>query len=299
MGAGGQGYRWDGAERQLGTPAQPYAGGELRGMAVWGGALWVAYADGSGANAVGLLRHDRDGWSRPAAGLSGTAPRALVLYNGQLHVLTAAAANAQMHRTAGTYRASGQLETGLFDAGLPSVDKVLRSVALTHAPLADGQSIQVQYRLEDAGAWTTLGTSGAAGATSAELAFAGTVRCKQVAFRLLLGGTAGAAGSPVLYDWLLRYAPVPELKREWELAVRLEGTPELPLVRLDGTPEPSTGAQLSQALWTLKAQGGPTTLVDLDGTTRTVWVVELREEVAELSRRLGTQTVGKLRLVEA
>ena len=303
MGSGGQVYRWDGASlelaHQLGTPARPYVGGELRGLATWGGALWVAYADGSGANAVGLLRHDEAGWSRPASGLSGTEPRALVVYNGQLHVLTAAAANAQMHRTVGTYRASGQLETGLFDAGLPSVDKVLRSVTLTHGPLAARQSIEVQYRLEDDGAWVTLGTSGTVGATTATFAFAGTVTCKQVALRIVLAGSAGASSSPVLYDWLLRYAPAPELKREWELAVRLEGTPQLPLVRLDGTPEPLTGAQLSQVLWTLKGQAGPTTLVDLDGATRWIWIAELREEMAELASRLGTQTIGKLRLVEA
>ena len=123
--------------------------------------------------------------------------------------------------------------------------------------------------------------------------------CRQVAFRLLLGGPAGAAGSPVVRDWLLRYAVAPELKREWELPVILEGTAELPLARLDGTPEPLTGAQLSAALWALKGQAGPTTLVDLDGSSRAVWITDLREEVAELSQRLGYQTVGKLKLLEA
>ena len=127
---------WDGARlslvRQLGTVGAPY-GSELRGMAVWGGALWLSIADGSGT--VGLLRYDGAGWTRPASGLLGTEPRGLAVYGGQLHVLTQKGGAAAMHRTNGTYRSSGQVEMGLFDAGLPSVDKVLRSVTLTHAPL--------------------------------------------------------------------------------------------------------------------------------------------------------------------
>jgi len=291
---------WGGARlalvRQLGTAAAPY-GGELRGMAVWGGALWISIADGAGA--VGLLRYDGTGWTRPATGLLGTEPRGLAVYNGQLCVLTRKTGAAAMHRTNGTVRATGQVETGLFDARLPSVDKVLRSVILAHAPLGAGQGVGVEYRLEGVGAWTLLGTSATVGATTATFAFPGVVTCRQVAFRLLLSGPAGGASSPEVYDWLLRYALAPELKREWELSVLLEGTDELPLTRLDGTPERLTGPELSAALWTLKAQPGPTTFVDLDASSRAVWLTDLREEVAELSQRSGYQTVGKVKLLEA
>ena len=302
IGVEGAIYSWDGTRlvlvRQLGIAGAPY-GSELRGMAVWNGALWVGITDGGGA--VGLLRYDGTGWTRPAVGLLGTQPRGLAVYNGQLHLLTQRAGGASMHVANGTHRASGQVETGLFDARLPSVDKVLRSVTVTHAPLASGQSVAVQYQLEGAGAWTPLGTSAAVGATTATFAFptGPAVTAKQVAIRLALAGPAGAATTPIVYDWLLRYALAPELKREWELSVLLEGTAELPLVRLDGTPEPVSGAQLSAALWTLRAQPGPASFVDLDGVSHPVWLTDLREEVAELSQRLGYQTVGKLRLLEA
>ncbi|MFN8525647.1 MAG: hypothetical protein U0821_21325 [Chloroflexota bacterium] len=293
-------YRWDGSALTLVKSLASYValyGGETRGLAVWNGALWAGILDGAGT--LGLLRYDGVGWTRPMVGLDGTAPRGMAVWNNQLHLLASKTGAAKMHRTLGTYRASGYVESGLFDAGLPSVDKVLRSVRVSHSVLASGQSVQVQYQLEGDGAWTVLGSSTTVGSTSATLSVAGTIICKQVAIRLVLAGTAGAASSVVVYDWLLRYALAPDLKREWELQVILEGTAELPLIRLDGTPEPQTGAQLSGGLWALKAQVGPTSFVDLDGASRSVWITELREEVAERSQRRGYHTLGRLKLLEA
>lgn len=299
MGNDGGIYRWDGSRlevvRHLGTAAAPY-GVELRSMATWNGALWVGIVEGG---AISLLRSDGTSWSRPVAGVAGLEPRAMAVYGGLLHVGSRQGVNGRVYRVTAAFGASGALESGLFDAGLPSVDKVLRSVTVVHAPLAVGQSVQIQYRLEEAGGWLILGTSNVVGTTSATFSFGGTVRCKQVALRIVLGGTAGASSSPIIYDVLLRYAPAPELKRAWELAVLLEGTAELPLVRLNGTPEPLTGAQLSAALWTAGAATGPVTFVDLDGVGRSVWVEDIREEVAPLSQRTGYQTVGRVRLLEA
>ncbi len=309
IGLEGRILAWDGARlARVQQPRSTMPGHELRGMAVWDGALWVGSADGAGG--VGLLRYGvgtqgpQDdsgvGWTRPVTGLAGATPRAVAIYGGQVYALTAGAGSAAVYRANGTYRAGGQLETGLFDARLPSVEKVLRSVTLNHAPLASGQSIQVQYQLEGVGAWSTLGTTSNTGATTATFGFPPPPPiCKQVAFRLVLAGPAGAGSSPQVYDWTLRYALAPELKREWELSVLLEGTAELPLTRLDGTSEPLTGAELSGSLWALKGQPGLTAFVDVDGASRSVWFEELREELAELSQRKGYQTVGKLRLLEA
>jgi hypothetical protein len=159
--------------------------------------------------------------------------------------------------------------------------------------------VQVQYRLEDSGAWTTLGTSSTVGATTATFAFGEAVACRQVAFRLVLAGPGGAGGSPIVYDVLVRYGLAPTAVREWELAVVLEGTPEVPLIRLDGSAEPLTGQQLSATLWTAKGAGAPVPFVDLDGASRQVWIEEVREEVGKLTQRKGYQTLGKLRLMEA
>ena len=88
-------------------------------------------------------------------------------------------------------------------------------------------------------------------------------------------------------------------REEWDLAVVLEGTPELPLVTLDGSPESLTGAQLTSALWTAAGSAGPVALVDLDGSSYSVYVADVREEIAKISQKRGYQRLGLVKLVEA
>jgi hypothetical protein len=196
---------------------------------------------------------------------------------------------------------TGQLESGLVSCGLPGVSKLFKSVTIVTGAIASPQTVQVEYRLEDTGAWVSLGTLSAVGATTATYGFAANTVGRQIAFRLTLTGTpsAGAASSPVLYQLSLRYVPRPTVTREWELAVLLEGTAELPLVTLDGSADPLTGAQLTQALWTATAAAGPVTLVDLDGVSYSVYVEDVREQMAKVSQRRGYQRLGVVRLVEA
>ncbi|MBI4494783.1 MAG: hypothetical protein HY690_18560 [Chloroflexi bacterium] len=294
MARGGEVYRYNGSTLELLRTLS--ASGPLCGLFPFGGALWAsAYTPALG---VYLVRFDGQAWSIPHEGASGTAALGLAAYQGTLFLGTRAAASAAIHKVdTSAYRLSGLLETSLFDARLPSVDKVFRALTANHAPLAAGQSIEVQYRLEDAGAWISLGTSSVVGATSATFAFPGNVVGKLIAFRVLLA-TADPATSPALYDLALRYVLAPDAKREWELETLLEGTPELPLLRLDGTPEPLAGAQLSASLWTRLATKGVQSYVDLDGTSYTVWLTDLRERVSQLSQRTGYQTVARLRLLE-
>lgn len=297
---GGRIWAWDGARltlvRELEAPGSPYPA-TLFGLTAWRGALWVLAVE---SGTLSLLRYDRQGWSRPVTGLVGSGPGALAVYNGDLYVGTQQPGAARLYRVqASAYGASGSLEQGLLDFGLPGVVKLLRSATLVTAPLASGQSVQLQYRLEDSGPWLTLGTLATAGATTATFSFPAATTGRVLALRLLLGGTAGSSSSPILHQLTVRYVPRPPLTREWTLAVLLEGTPELPLVTLDGAPEPLTGAQLTSALWAAAASSGPLTFVDLDGASYSVYVEDLREEVARLSQRLGYQRLGLVTLVEA
>jgi hypothetical protein len=179
------------------------------------------------------------------------------------------------------------------------VSKLLRSVTLVCSALVSPQTITLEYQLEGTGGWTTLGTLSTVGATTATYAFAGSTTCRQVAFRLAMTGTAGATTAPTVYQLAVRYVPRPAVTREWELAVVLEGTAELPLVTLDGASESLTGAQLTSALWTTAGATGPVPLVDLDGASYSVYVQDLREEVAQISQRKGYQRLGLVTLVEA
>jgi hypothetical protein len=198
-----------------------------------------------------------------------------------------------------TFGASGTLDSGLVSCGLPGVSKLFKAITIVTSALVSPQTVKVEYQLEDTGAWTTLGTLSTVGATTATYSFAASTTGRQIAFRVTLTGTAGATTSPVLYELALRYVPRPAVTREWELAVVLEGTPELPLVTLDSAAEPLTGAQLTSALWTTAGSAGPVTLVDLDGVSYSVYVQDVREEIGKLSQRRGYQRLGLVKLVEA
>jgi len=296
-------YTWDGSElkvlRDLSIVGSTY-GGSLRGLAAWRSALWVGVQQAGGGLAV--LRYDpaSGSWSRPVSGLTGTDVASLGVFGDQLYVGTSQAGAARVYRVnPSQFGSSGQLETGLIDAGLPGVAKLLRSVTIVTSALVSPQSVQVEYRLEDTGGWTSLGTLSSVGATTATYAFPANTTGRQVAFRVTLSGTAGATSSPTLYELVVRYVPRPALAREWELAVVLEGTAELPMVTLDGASEPLTGAALTPALWSTAASAAPVMFVDLDGTSYQVYVDDLREEMGRLSQRRGYQRLGLVKLVEA
>jgi hypothetical protein len=305
-GVGGRVWAFDGEStvtliKELASGGATY-GGILRGIAAWRGAIWVGIRDGSG---VGILRYDpatgsgQAGWSRAVTGITGTDPETMAVYAGDLWQGTINASAAIWRVSATTFGGSGTVESGLVAFGLPGVSKLLKSVTLVCSALVSPQTIKVEYQLEDTGGWTTLGTLSTVGATTATYAFAASTTCQQAAFRLTLTGTAGASVSPTLYQLAVRYVPRPTISREWELAVVLEGTAELPLVTLDGATEPLTGAQLTSALWTAAGSSGPVSLVDLDGASYAVYVQDVREEVAQISQRKGYQRLGLVTLVEA
>lgn len=304
---GGEIYRWDGAslERIFATLAQPY-GNSLLGSTAGLGSLWLGIAGGaSGADGTGLKRFNGDAWAE-AVPLNTAYPglvQSMAVYNGDVY--------AAVHRQTGTpgwwllriysgqYAASATLESGLIDGRLPGIAKVWRSLELSHSALTAGQSLQVQYRLDDAGAWTLLGTSNSSGATSATFNFPSATVAKLVALRVVLAGPAGSSTSVRLYGLELRCVPRPDVKREWQFDCLLEGTAQTPLVLLDGSSASQTGQQVSAALWGLAAQSGPLTFIDLDGASRNAWLLEFRETVAKQSQRLGTHLRGRVRLLEA
>ena len=297
LGVGGELWRYD-TTNGLQFIARDLAdSGTLRGLAVWNGALWIGGLAGTEAR---LWRYDGEALSQAIAGgdLSGGQVQALGLLSDELYVATTRFSNASIYKAAeGTPRTSTTVESGLFDAELPSVDKVFRDVVLVYDALPASCSIEVQYQLEGSGAWTSLGTADLDGSTSATLSFGANVTGKLIGLRIVLTGTSGT--SPLLYSLALRYALQPTVKREWEFAVLAEGTAELPLITEDQEASPDTGEAIADALWTLKAAAGTKTFVDLDGSNYTVWMVDLQDELADRSQRQGLHYRAKVRLLEA
>jgi hypothetical protein len=192
----------------------------------------------------------------------------------------------------------GYLVSTAFDAGLAATDKLWLSATIQHAALASGQSILVEYDVDGTGSYTTLGTSSTVGATSATFSFATGTHGKKIVFRFTLSVSSPAA-TPQLQAALLSYVVTVDAKAEWTFDVLLEGTAELPLVLLDQSSESKTGAQLSDALWASKAKKSTLSFTDLDGESKTVFLVDVEERVAKRSQRLGLSTVARVKLEEA
>ncbi|MFN0071898.1 MAG: hypothetical protein ACKVVP_10470 [Chloroflexota bacterium] len=295
-------YRWRNGqmERVTHTLSEPYLGSTLTATASGRGGFWLGFADGSG---VGMKRYDGAQWSEPFP-LTYTLGRAVsaAFYNGDLYFLTylTGATNWYLWRLrSDLYAAAATLETGLIDARLPGITKVWRSVTVTFGALLSGQSVQVLYQLDETGAWVSLGTQSTVGATSASFTFAAALTGKMIAFRVVLTGVGGATAPVRLLSLEARCRPAAGAKRVWEWDCLIEGSAQMPMVLLDGSNSPQTSAQLSAALWSLAGQAGPLTYVDLDGVTRSVWLLEYTEKGAKMSQKLGTQLRGSLRLLEA
>jgi hypothetical protein len=304
-------YRWSASgggtiepiEHTLGDPpGAGYAGGALGATAVGRGGWWLGFGDGSNA---GVKRFDDDAWSEPVglAGMSGAGrPLSAAWYGGDLYVMSFQGGGGAWQLTrvrSDQYQATGTLETGLIDARLPGITKVFRQVTINHAALISGQSVEVLYRLEDAGTWTSLGTNGTVGSTSAAFTFGAAVTGKLIAFQVVLTGPGGASQPARFFSLEMRCRPAPGAKRVWQFDCLIEGSAQMPMITLDGSASPQTSDQLSGALWGIAGQAGPLTFVDLDGVSRGVWLLEYEEKGAKMSQRLGMQLRGSVRLLEA
>jgi hypothetical protein len=309
MNSGGELWSWDGSTLRQVARGLDAAGDPLRGLFVWRGALWVTTRNGTD---IRLKRYDGTSWSEPivnAGGLvanSAGSVRGGIAFNGNAYVFGEKAGAAPVCKAdpAVFPTAARSLVTSNYALESAALAKLFRSVTITHAPLVAGQSVQVEYQLDNSGSWVNLGSNSTVASAGTTFGFSGTVTGKQIAFRLTLVATSGA--TPTLSELKLTYLPPigssdSAAKRQWDFEALFEGTAELPLITLDQTPSGQTGAQISSAIWSLFTAAGrpPVTFTDLDGVSRTVYLVDLEEKVGKESQRKGYQTRGKLRLVEA
>lgn len=266
----------------------------IRGMVVENDRLHVAVVTTDG---LGTYVFDGQGWSLPNTGGAGQEPRGIASFNSQVYLANKSAAGARIYRVNDAYQTSALLVSNWFDAELAGADKVWQRLTLFHEALVSGQSVTVDYALDGSGSWINLGLSNTVGATSKTFSFPLGTAAKRIRLRLTLVGTTTA--SPTVASVLVEYVVMADTKRRWRFDALLEGTASAPLVRLDNSSEPLTGAQLSDAIWTTRGRKQAVAFTDLDGEARTVYFAELEERVAEQSQRLGDATRGRVVLVEA
>jgi len=185
-----------------------------------------------------------------------------------------------------------------FTAGLAAEDKLWLTIELYHAALNANESVVVDYQLSDAGAWTTAGTASTPGSESETFTLPIATKSKSLRLRLTFTLT-DQIKSPKVYSILARYLVESDAKAEWQLNVLLEGTAQVPLRRLDQSPETQTGAQLSATLWTSRAKKQTLAFTDYNGDAKTVHLRHLDEQIAPASQRQGQATIAHLTLLEA
>jgi hypothetical protein len=269
----------------------------IYGMTVHNDRLYVSTADAGG---IGAYQFDGNGWSAPIAGGLGTEARGLGSFASSLFQLTKSVAGARVFQAdPANAQSPGTLITPWYDANLASLSKAGLRVTLRHSALAANEAIQVEYALDDASAYTVLGTSNTLASTSKVLTFS-SVTFTRIRFRVQLSVVTTTA-APSLKALLFEYdlANTEGLRRQWEFEALFEGTGELPLITQDQAPEPLTGVQLSAAAWVTRAKTSTVNFLDLDGVTYSVHVKDLEEKASQESQRRGYQTRGKFTLVEA
>lgn len=156
------------------------------------------------------------------------------------------------------YQASGTLQMSYFEASLPSIDKLWRSVVLQYEALETGCTIQVEYKTDESdSSWTNLGTASTVASTQKELTFPVAFYSKKLSLRITLA-TSVASSTPKLKVIDARYLISPDFKYLWKMKVACPDN----LVWLDGTEPISTTTTIisysDTTLDLLDASGFPT-----------------------------------------
>jgi hypothetical protein len=247
------------------------------------------------------VSEDGAGWFLPNTGGLGQEPRGCVAFNGKLFLSTKSNAGARVYEVSSAYPTSATLLTQWFDNDSLPTTKTFLSFTLYHSALNANESLTVDYALDGATSWTSLGVSDVDGEQSKTLTFAASVTGARIRFRItwaLTDTTKAPRLDQFDLEWSEAEASVTR-KSSWEFAALFEGTAELPQVLVDQAVNPSTGAQLSDAAWVTKGKATTVAFVDLDGASYTVWVDALEEKVSQRSQREGLSTRGAFTLREA
>jgi hypothetical protein len=269
---------------------------DMRQLLVFHDRLYVPIVD---TNGLGVYVWDGVGWHQLASAGLGTEPRGIAALNRQIVISNKSSSTARIYQLSTTDAFStAAFLTQLFDAGVPGADKLLVRYTIRHAALHANESIQVDYELDESGAYTALMTSNTTSSTSKTASFPAATTCKRIRLRFTLSMSTTTA-SPVIQESLLEYVTEPDAKAQWTFDVLLEGSVEQPLITLDGAADPKTGAQLADALWASRAKKSTLAFTDLDGESKTVYLRDLEERVAPQSQRRAYSTRGRVTLVEA
>lgn len=184
-----------------------------------------------------------------------------------------------------------------YTAGLDGTDKKFKSVKLTYAALASGDSIAVAFQVDNSGSWIPAGSVSTVGAVSSTFAFAGATTGNAIQIKVTL--TSGTSSTtPQVTNWTFSTTVQQDFLREWKIGLRMEQASGYPLGLRDGSADPQTGVAVSAINWTMFEAQDTIRLRDIDGTIYSVEIWDYSEKLASLPQVFGYQIVGELTLRE-
>lgn len=161
---------------------------------------------------------------------------------------------------ASAFLTTGEVINGIFNAGKSAVNKLWHSITLSFKALVSGQTIVAYYSTDDEATWTVIGTiSPTTGETEKTLYFPNNINSKRIQLKLVL--TGGGTNTPTLYDFIVRFLPLPDNRFEWVFQLNCSDN----LMLLDGkTKEEKRSSELRNLLVIARFNNQIVELQDVD-----------------------------------
>lgn len=216
----------------------------IEDMETWQDKLAIALGPTDRNNPTGkeaVYLFDRNGFHEAFDTSNATRFVSLLSINNILMVGTGA--SGYMYRTVdGQYQLTGNVQSSYFEAQLPNIYKIWRSVTILYDSLPTGCSILVEYKTDETDAsWTTLGTASTPLSTSATFNFGVAVYSYKLSLRITLT-TTSVSLTPTLRKTIAKYVLSPDFKYLWKMKLLCVDK----VVWIDGTePQAILGANVS------------------------------------------------------
>lgn len=192
---------------------------QITSMKKWDDKLALALAPTPGASISGqegIYLFDRNGFHN-AFSVSSRGWYSVFVFNNNI---MGGNDDGQVYQTSqSTYQASGTLQMSYFEASLPSIDKLWRSLILHFEALPTGGSITVDYKTDESDAsWTSLGSYSTVGGITTTLTFPVAFYSKKISLRITVT-TSTNTNTPVLKVVDLKYVIVTDFKYLWKMKI--------------------------------------------------------------------------------
>ena len=144
---------------------------------------------------------------------------------------------------------------------ITGIDKLFHALTIVFDKFDTGESIKIQYSIDNRENWTTIGTATVAseGTNTKRVFFIpGNVIFNKIWFKVFLNGDG--TSTPKLNDLIMAYKPMPDYKNQWRLMLNFSDGVKL----LNRQQEEYKGNELNAKLWNEKLTKQKVIFEDVD-----------------------------------